>query len=319
MSAVPAFEGPGRLPGPRRSKATGTSTTPADRRVVAAARVLAGESAADVAADLGVDPEQVRRWAHGLSTGGAGAVGGVGVARPGTPGSLRVPVEDYLGVLAHELRTPLAAAAVGLSLLARDSLPAAQRAQIAASVTPRLQQLQQLTDDLVMAVGVTTGTVELQREDVLLLPALQRGCHDAGLPAPRGPLECVEARVSVDPMRLEQLLRVLCTHVLRYRSDDDQDEPVSVRVQLVPHGDAHRAALVTVRVPRVDLSRDGASGFEPFSAAAEGDGNGLALYVLRALVVAHGGQVGIAGQSGEHAASVFWMSLPLAAEQGSTP
>ena len=55
----------------------------------------------------------------------------------------------------------------------------------------------------------------------------------------------------------------------------------------------------------------GASGS---SVPPRSDRNGLALYVVRTLVVASGGQVGVAGGSPADgpASTVFWLRLPLA-------
>ncbi|MCW2608332.1 MAG: Sensory box histidine kinase/response regulator, partial [Frankiales bacterium] len=104
-------------------------------------------------------------------------------------------------------------------------------------------------------------------------------------------------------VRLTAVADTLLGHARRYAAP----ERIDVRVQALPEG-----ALVTVRLDGVQADPDAAAAlFEPFGAAASGDGNGLAMYVVRALVVASGGTVGIAGSRGEHPATVLWARLPL--------
>ena len=108
-------------------------------------------------------------------------------------------------------------------------------------------------------------------------------------------------RVAIAAQHLRQALTTLVHHLARYASPADQ------RVTLQVVGDA---ALVTLRADGMALTADEAAAlFEPFGRAARGDGNGLALYVVRTLVVASGGQVGVAGDTGT---TVFWVRLPLA-------
>jgi signal transduction histidine kinase len=279
-----------------------------DLRVRAAAAVLAGDPLTEAAARAGVDVEQVRRWAACLAEGGAAAVAGVGVERP-SPGATRVPAEDYLQVVAHELRTPLTVARAALRVLGRDDLDAPVRAQVAATVQDRLAALDQLAADLLDTVGVATGRTPLHPERVHLGEALETACSAAGVAAPR-----CELHVLVDPLRLQQVLRVLLGHALRYAPADH----VAVGATAVEAG-----ALVTVRVAGLSLTREEAAALmEPFE-ASRGDGNGLALYVVRTLVVASGGAVGLAGTSaraGDDAdATVLWVRLPPAPPERSTP
>lgn len=274
-----------------------------DPRVRAAAAVLAGEPLAQVAARAGVDEDQVLRWAHALAAGGAAAVGGIGVERPAAgPVASSVPVEDFLSVVAHELRTPLTAARTALRVLATPQLDPALRARVADTVLDRLGDLDRLTLDVLDAVALVTGRARLAPERVALDALVDTGCAAAGVPHARGPA----VHVWADPSRLETVVGTLLRHASRYASP----EQTEARVQALPDG-----ALLTVRLAGVEADPQSAAAlFEPFGAAARGDGNGLALYVVRALVVASGGAVGVAGTPAtEHgpAATVLWARLPL--------
>jgi signal transduction histidine kinase len=268
-----------------------THRTPSpDLRVRAAAAVLAGDPVGAVAARFDVDPGQLLRWAEGLAAGGTSAVGGLGVDRPAVgPWASAVPVEDYLAVVMHELRTPLTAARAGLKVLARGDLDPEVRSQVAGTVLARL------------AVAVATGRSALEPERLDLAAVVREVCSLEGVAFPRRLPFVVDA----DPRRLQQALAALLGHVLRYAAPADQQ----VTLQVVAG-----AALLTFRADGVRLTaQEAAALFEPFGSAARGDGNGLALYVVRTLVVASGGQVGVAGAAdGDADATVFWVRLPLA-------
>ncbi|HET9061048.1 MAG TPA: ATP-binding protein, partial [Acidimicrobiales bacterium] len=80
-----------------------------------------------------------------------------------------------------------------------------------------------------------------------------------------------------------------------------------VRVELsVQDGAATLRALVAER--ELDIA-DAAALLEPYARADTSFGTGLGLYLCRALLVAHGGEIGLRGESGT---TVFWFSLPVA-------
>lgn len=274
-----------------------------DSRVRAAAAVLAGESVTAVAERFGVDPDQLLRWSEGLAAGGADGVGGLGVDRPAVgPWASAVPVEDYLAVVMHELRTPLTAARAGLRVLARDDLDPQLRQQVAQSVLERLGGMDRLCEDVLDTVAVATGRSALEPERLDLAAVLREACGLAGIAFPQR----LPVVVDADPQRLQQAVAALLRHVLRYAGPADQ----TVALQVVAG-----AALITVRAAGVRLTaQEAAALFEPFGSAARGDGNGLALYVVRTLVVASGGQVGVAATDAGTGtdATVFWVRLPLA-------
>jgi signal transduction histidine kinase len=274
----------------------------ADLRVRAAAAVLAGTPAEDVAAQYGVDVGQLLRWSDGLAAGGSAAVGGLGVDRPALgPWATAVPVEDYLAVVMHELRSPLTAARAGLKVLARDDLDPHVRTQVAGTVLTRLASMDRQCQDVLDTVAVATGRSSLEPERLDLAALVREACSLHGVAFPQR----LPVIVDADPQRLQQALGALLGHVQRYAGASEQ----RVALQCVAG-----AALLTVRAQGIRLTAEEAAAlFEPFGAAARGDGNGLALYVVRTLVVASGGQVGVAGSADDvQDATVFWIRLPLA-------
>ena len=272
----------------------------ADPRVRAAARVIAGEPLDEVAADAGVDATQLQRWTDALAAGGISAVAGIGLERPAAgPAAGRVAVEDFLSVVAHELRTPLTAARTALRVLIAPEVPPDVRARVGRTVLDRLADLDRLTLDVLDAVAVVSGRAVLDPQRVALDDVLDGACAEAGVRLAGTP----PLHVRADPARLATVVRTLLKHAARYAAPSD----VLVAAQALPDD-----ALLTVRLAGVDADPQAAAAlFEPFGAAARGDGNGLALYVVRALVVASGGAVGMAGTSGDDPATVLWVRLPL--------
>lgn len=226
--------------------------------------------------------------------------------------------DEYLAMLAHELRNPLAPLRNALYMLRRpDTLPAHQ--QWAWDVVRRqVRQLGQLVDGLIDAARVTRGRVELKRE-VVDLAALVRGCceiakaqfaarrHEWVADLPDRPL-----RIEGDPLRLEQVVVNLLDNAAKYT------EPGG-RVDIRLRRDGRDAVLdvcdtgagiSAVLLPRV---------FNLFEQADRpldrGDGGlGIGLTLVRKLTELHGGTVS-ATSPGVGQGSCFSVRLPARVEE----
>jgi signal transduction histidine kinase len=120
--------------------------------------------------------------------------------------------DEYLAMLAHELRNPLAPLRNALYMLRRPDTPADDQAWAWDVVRRQLRQLSQLVNGLVDASRLSHGRVALRRETVDL-GALVRGCceiakaqyaarrHDWVTALPDRPV-----RADGDPLRLEQVI-----------------------------------------------------------------------------------------------------------------
>jgi signal transduction histidine kinase len=261
-----------------------------DDRVRAAGAVLSGEPVDAVAERHGVSGEQVLTWAQALQSGGTSAVADSRVQQlPSGPYAAGVAVQDYVALLANDLAAPLAQAA---SALAEDSTQA--RLVARASVAHALRLTEQLGD----ALAVATGQVDLQPQGVDLLGVVRDACRRFGLAAPAEGSDA--AVVEADPTRLRQIVDALLGDVLQHVGSDD----IAVGVRSLGS-----ALLLTVRLAGVSLS------LAPGSATPVARGEGLALYVARALVLASGGKIGVTGH-GEPGdtdrATVLWVRLPVA-------
>lgn len=175
-----------------------------------------------------------------------------------------------------------------------------------------LTRMQRLLEELRVATQVELGTLYLQRArcDVAAL------CHEeaAAQRVVTGREVVVETPpepvwAEVDRERIGQVIANLLTNALKY---SPADRPVWVRVRI-----ADGRVIVAVRdagpgIPAHEQQRL----FEQFHRvpgirAQDGSGGlGLGLYICKAIVEQHGGDVGV--ESAQGAGSTFWFSLPLA-------
>jgi PAS domain S-box-containing protein len=224
--------------------------------------------------------------------------------------------DEFLGMLGHELRNPLAAImSAGEVMHQRLADPAMQK--MTAVIRRQARALARMVDDLLDVSRVTLGKIELRREPLLLGPAIARVVEGARDGARRAGLEvvfdeCAEALwLDADPTRLDQVLANLLTNAVKFT-------PPGGHIQVACGRDGD-AAVVTVRdtgvgvpaslVPRVfDLF---VQGDQSLDRSRSGLGIGLAL--VRQIVAMHGGSV-TAQSGGPGAGSTFTIRLPLVAQ-----
>lgn len=231
--------------------------------------------------------------------------------------------DQFLAMLGHELRNPLAAIALANSFEhAERTLPRCDaqldnhRVHGAHDVIDRqVQHLTRLVDDLLDVARVTSGKISLQREPLDMTELVQscltllRGALDARLTvnfaAPAQPII-----VYGDPVRLEQVVTNLLTNAGKYTPAGG-----AVTVELKRSGDhaVLRVSDTGVGIPADMLDRvfDLFSQVEGSLDRAKG-GLGIGLTLVRRLVELHGGQVD-ARSAGLDQGSTFQVRLPLAA------
>ena len=227
--------------------------------------------------------------------------------------------DEFLAMLAHELRNPLGAVSNALQVMRRSDpdTPAYERAQEAA-IRQLLHQTR-LVDDLLDVARITRNAISL-RQDRLDLARLVRDTAEdyrgrvegAGLSLtvelPREPVP-----VMGDPTRLAQVLSNLLDNAAKYTSAGGA---VTVQVACEPAG---RLAAVTVRDTGVGISPDLLPCiFDPFAQADRSldrtrGGLGLGLALVRGLVQLHGGTI-LVESAGTGRGAEFTFRLPLAGE-----
>ena len=129
--------------------------------------------------------------------------------------------DEFLAMLGHELRNPLAAAAVGVELL-RDPEHPGEQGELTAMIDRQLRQLGHLVDDLLDASRVSQGKVRLRIEPVRVDELARRSAAAVAdhVRANRHTLT-VDAPADLpgllgDPVRLEQILVNLLSNAAKY-------------------------------------------------------------------------------------------------------
>lgn len=208
--------------------------------------------------------------------------------------------DEFLAMLAHELRNPLAAVTNAIQLSRVASLPAGDRQWIADMLDRQMAQLGRLVDDLLDMARITSQKIQLKKENVALTelvsrvvdsvrPRMEQARHELHVDFPDGPVW-----VFGDPQRLDQVLTNLLANAAKYT-------PEGGKVWL-SIGRQGTQAVISVKdtgigiapelLPRVfDLFSQGEQGLD----RSQG-GLGVGLSLVRRLVEMHGGKVSAASE-----------------------
>jgi PAS domain S-box-containing protein len=226
---------------------------------------------------------------------------------------------EFLGVLSHELRNPLAPIKNSVYILERTEAGSEQARRAQVIIGRQVDQLARLVDDLLEVTRITRGKVRLRPERLDLDELVRRAVEDhralfdrAGV---RLELELAETPLTVegDRTRLAQVAGNLLNNAAKFTPPGGR---VSVSVRREGgDGTAPRAAF-TVADTGVGLTPDVAAHlFEPFMQAERsldraGGGLGLGLALVKGMVELHGGEVSVAS-AGPGQGSEFTVRLPL--------
>jgi PAS domain S-box-containing protein len=224
--------------------------------------------------------------------------------------------DEFLAMLAHELRNPLVPLRNGVYLLqgAVPHTPAAQ--QVLGMMERQVQHLVRMVDDLLDVSRISRGKIDLRKGPLELAsavaqavetcrPFLEARGHQLTVSLPAEPL-----RLEADPTRLAQVFGNLLNNSAKYTPEGGH-----VWVTAAREGDE---AVVRVRDNGAGLPEEllPTKIFEPLTQAArplarsEG-GLGLGLTLVRKLVELHGGTVE-AHSKGPGQGSEFVVRLPAA-------
>ncbi|MBM4441787.1 MAG: response regulator [Candidatus Rokubacteria bacterium] len=228
--------------------------------------------------------------------------------------------DEFLAMLGHELRNPLAAIAAATHLLERTALPDDGSVPARRVIARQIRHLTRLVDDLLDVSRVTSGKIDLARKPLDAGVAV-RNCvaalHASGaLTRHRIAVETEPVWVNADDVRLDQIVNNLLVNAVKYTPADGE-----IRVRVRRDGDA---AVIRVEdtghgmdpelVSRVfDLFVQGRRGIE----RAQG-GLGIGLTLVRRLVELHGGTVS-AESEGAGRGSRFTIRLPAVSAPATAP
>jgi len=227
--------------------------------------------------------------------------------------------DEFLGVLSHELRNPLAPIRNSIHLLMRAD-PAGEQASRARTIIARqVDHLTRLVDDLLDVKRITTGKLRLQRTEMDLVQQVRETVEDLR-PLFTSRSRSLELNVPDQPLwihgdrtRVSQLVSNLLHNAAKFT---DSGGHVSVNVE---SGDGQ--AVVRVRDDGVGVLPEMLDRmFEPFIQSDKTlhrteAGLGLGLSLVRSIARLHGGDVR-ATSEGVGKGTEFIATLPLI-ERGS--
>jgi PAS domain S-box-containing protein len=221
--------------------------------------------------------------------------------------------DEFLAMLAHELRNPLAPIRAAADLLSLPNVAEGTIRQTSAVISRQVQHLSSLVDDLLDVSRVTRGQIELSTEvldigrvvaDAVeqVRPLVQAKRHELAVSLPAEPMQ-----VSGDHKRLVQIMTNILNNAAKYTQRGGR---IDVAIDATEHE-------IVLRV------RDNGIGIAPelqqkvFNLFAQGErssdrsqgGLGIGLALVRSLVALHGGSVAC-HSDGQGRGSSFVVTLP---------
>jgi len=227
-------------------------------------------------------------------------------------------IQEFIAMLSHELRNPLAPIHNAVAVLRRtpDDLDVVGRCTD--MIGRQAGHLSRMVDDLLDVSRITNGKIELQREP-LELNTLARMAADAMRPtlASRGHEFAVTPAgeplfVEGDPVRLTQAITNLLTNANKYTPPQGR-----IALRLERRQDAASLAVIDNGIGMSEALMQHA--FEPFvqgerALDRSGGGLGIGLTLVKRIVELHGGSVAVAS-SGPGSGTRFELTLPLSTQR----
>jgi signal transduction histidine kinase/ActR/RegA family two-component response regulator len=221
---------------------------------------------------------------------------------------------EFLAMLGHELRNPLAAIVNANDLLQNLGIVDRRGMRAIGVIARQSQHLGSMVNDLIDLTRITFGKLQLRRERIKLQAVVNQAVettrgqieshqHRLSISVPKSPI-----RLDADPVRLTQMLSNLLDNAAKYTPKGGE---ISIATELA---DEH--VCITVRdngigIPEDQIERifDLFSQFDgPDTAASKSLGMGLAL--VRKLAELHSGSVDVISW-GPGKGSVFTIRLPV--------
>ena len=220
--------------------------------------------------------------------------------------------DEFLAMLGHELRNPLAAIASGVTMLDMPGIDAERSTRVKAIIARQTRHLTHLVDELLDAHRILSGKITLGRTPVDLKTAVEACLASfearGAMKTHRLEANLAQATIDADPTRLEQMIANLVDNALKYTPAGGQVS-LTVRVE-------REAALLEVADTGIGLSPELLG--RAFDVFVQGQvvnrtkgGLGIGLAVVDALAKQQGATLA-ASSPGVNQGSTFTLRFPLA-------
>jgi signal transduction histidine kinase len=218
--------------------------------------------------------------------------------------------EEFIAVLGHDLRNPLASIDAGATMLLKTPLDDKAR-NIVGLVKTSVARMSGLIDNVLdLARGRLGGGLSLERNtDAPLQPVLEQVVAELQSSSPNRTIDAsfkLDQSVSCDRLRIAQLLSNLLGNALTYGAPD---QPISVRATTSGNVFELSVANAGDPIPPEAMERL----FHPFTRGADRlnrQGLGLGLYIASQIAHAHAGELTVTSSD---VATRFTFVMPLGA------
>jgi signal transduction histidine kinase len=222
--------------------------------------------------------------------------------------------DEFLAMLAHELRNPLNAIGAASSMIGRGAQRDEKQLRLQSIISRQVQNLARMVDDLLEVSRINRGQLQLRRQPLDLTGVLRQAVQGI-----QGSLEGRKQTLSLhlpdepvmvdaDDLRLEQVILNLLANASKY---SEPGSTISVDLERSPAGTVvFRVRDQGIGIPTEQLEKI----FEPFvqvdqSLSRTLGGLGIGLSMVKSLVELHGGTV-TARSTGVGCGSEFVVELP---------
>jgi signal transduction histidine kinase len=220
--------------------------------------------------------------------------------------------EEFISVVAHDLRSPIGAIrlhAEALEKLTREQPVGERVTRIVAKMNVTATRLGRMVGDLLDASLVEAKRLALRTErvdlDQLIRDVVDRASGLTGGRAVRIVASAAIRDVELDPQRFEQIMVNLLSNATKYASPDSE---IVIELRSRP-GEA--LVSVTNAGPGIAPAERSLVFDRFYRSEGEGErtqGLGLGLYIVKGLVEAHGGRVWVESEPGRN--TTFRFTLP---------
>jgi PAS domain S-box-containing protein len=230
--------------------------------------------------------------------------------------------DDFVSLVAHELRSPLNAILGWTKLLQTRQLDPATAKRALETIARNTQVQAQLVDDLLDASRVVRGTLKLEFAPVSLVNVVEAAIETV---RPDAEAKAIQLKAQIDPVniirgdfnRLQQVALNLLTNAIKFTPSGGE---ISILLDLYKVQDNVHQDHAQIRLQVSDTGKGIAPEFLPHifdrfcqdpQPLTQKQGLGLGLAIVKYIVERHGGTI-TAHSAGEGQGATFTVILPLA-------
>lgn len=216
--------------------------------------------------------------------------------------------EQFIAVLGHDLRNPLAAVAAGVDMLTRRETLSERGQLITSEMAASIARAKALVDDVLdLARGRLGGGIPIERSDQPIQPVLEQVGHELRAIAPDREIVAkfaIHHAVNCDHTRIGQLAANLLSNALTHGAPAKP-----IKLSAVTSEEAFVLSVANEGPPISEAALDQL--FHPFfrgAARPSQQGLGLGLFIVSEIAKAHGGTVNVSSTEQE---TRFTFTMPL--------